>query len=403
MKTQLLVLTLMTSVFATQMQGQNRTIVNATSSEISDNLDLRVVASIFGDSKNLQDFERQLNDPKLQISNLDLNNDNQVDYLRVIESMQNRTHVIIIQSVLDRDLYQDVATIEVEKNRNNTIHIQVVGNSYFYGQNYIYEPVYHITPSIYTNFWMSNYRPYYSAWSWNYYPSYYYAWNPFPVFRYRNNVNVCLNNYSNNHYNYVNYRRSSCAASIYNSRRSFGYERLHPDYSFSRRNSKVNNRYELDQIRNTRNVGSSNDVGYTRNRTTVPQRDYSQNRVETPRQSAPQREYSQNRIETPRQSASQREYSQNRVETPRQSAPQREYSQNRVETPRQSASQREYSQNRVETPRQSAPQRDYSQNRVETPRQSAPQRSESSRENTQSRNSSSGATVNSSRNNNRRT
>jgi hypothetical protein len=47
-----------TVVFATQ--AQNRTSVNAMNSEISDNLDLRAVASIFGDSRNLQDFERRL-------------------------------------------------------------------------------------------------------------------------------------------------------------------------------------------------------------------------------------------------------------------------------------------------------------------------------------------------------
>jgi hypothetical protein len=82
--------------------------------EISDNLDLRA-ADIFGDSRNLREFERQLNDPELQISNLDLNNDNEVDYLRVIETVDNRTHVVIIQSVLDREVYQDVATIEIEK------------------------------------------------------------------------------------------------------------------------------------------------------------------------------------------------------------------------------------------------------------------------------------------------
>ena len=72
MKTKLLLLSLLTFVFATQIQAQNRTSVNAMNAEISDNLDLRAVASIFGDSKDLQDFERRLNDPELQISNLDL-------------------------------------------------------------------------------------------------------------------------------------------------------------------------------------------------------------------------------------------------------------------------------------------------------------------------------------------
>jgi hypothetical protein len=80
------------------VQAQDRNRVNAMNNEISDNLDLRA-ADIFGDSRNLREFERQLNDPELQISNLDLNNDNEVDYLRVIETVDNRTHVVIIQSV----------------------------------------------------------------------------------------------------------------------------------------------------------------------------------------------------------------------------------------------------------------------------------------------------------------
>ena len=417
MKTQILLLILMSSLFANQVEGQNRTIVNATNSEISDNLDLRVVASIFGDSDNLQDFERRLNDPKLQISNLDLNNDNEVDYLRVIESVENRTHVVIIQSVLDRDVYQDVATIEVEKDRYNQVHIQVVGNTYMYGQNYIYEPVYYSTPLIYASFWISNYRPYYSTWSWNYYPSYYYAWNPYPIFRYRSNVNICLNTYySYNNYNYVNYRTSSYAANIYNSRRSNGYERQYPNYSFERRNSNVANRHELDQIRNTRNGGLRNEIGYSQNRNESP-RVSSQQRLE------PQRGYSQNRNESPRVSSQQRTepqrgYSQNRNESPRVSSqqrtePQREYSQNRIESPRVSSqqrmeSQREYSQNRNESPRVSSQQRtesqrEYSQNRIESPRVSTQQKTESQGNKASSRNSNSSDNNNYSRIGNRRT
>jgi hypothetical protein len=73
MKTKLLLLSLMTSVWLQQAQDRNR--VNAMNNEISDNLDLRAVADIFGDSRNLRNLKRQLNDPELQISNLDLNND----------------------------------------------------------------------------------------------------------------------------------------------------------------------------------------------------------------------------------------------------------------------------------------------------------------------------------------
>ena len=456
MKTKLLLLSLLTSVFATQTQAQDRTSVNAMNAEISDNLDLRAVASIFGESRDLQDFERRLNDPELQISNLDLNNDNEVDYLRVIETVENRTHLIIVQSVIDDDVYQDVATIDVEKDRNNKIHVQVVGDVFMYGENYIYEPVYYSTPVIYASFWSPNYRPYYSTWNWGYYPSYYYAWNPFPVFRYRNNINISLN--INNNYNYVTNRRSNRAVVLHNSRRSNGYERQNPNYSFSRRNANVTNRYELDQRRGSRNetgysnrravtsreagpqrAGSSRD--YSQNRTNSSnqatpqrgnsQRDYSQNRTNpssqaTPQRGNSQRDYSQNRTNpssqaTPQRGNSQRDYTQNRTNpssqaTPQRGNSQRDYAQNRTNpssqaTPQRGNTQRDYAQNRTDpssqaTPQRGNSQRDYSQNRTTPSRQAAPQRAESQSRGNSSRESAPQRTEsqrgNSSRNDNRR-
>ncbi|UUW08937.1 hypothetical protein NLG42_22905 [Flavobacterium plurextorum] len=280
MKTKLLFIALAALVLGS-CSAQSQTTVYAKNSDISDNLDLRAVASMFGESANLQDFERRLNDPKYQISNLDLNGDDQVDYLRVIESVENRTHVVIIQAVLDRDVYQDVATIDVERDNYNKVSVQIVGNSYLYGTNYIYEPVYNVVPVIYSSFWVTNYRPYYSSWYWNYYPTYYAAWSPYPVYRYRNNINVCIN--VNNSYNYVNYRRSYRAPVLYESRRTYGYERIRPNYSFEQRHANTGNRYDLDQRRiasresnrsqntynsnrsNTNRVSSNSDFGNSRN------------------------------------------------------------------------------------------------------------------------------------------
>ncbi|AWI26650.1 hypothetical protein [Flavobacterium pallidum] len=228
-------------------RAQDVTTVNAKNSDISDNLDLRAVASIFGESANLEDFEKRLNDPKAQISNLDLNNDGKVDYLRVIESTESGTHLIVIQSILAKDVFQDIATLEVERDHNNEVQVQVVGDAYMYGPNYIYEPVYVTRPVIYNVFWTDYYRPYYSQWYWDYYPGYYYTWAPYPIYRYRRHVDVCIN--THNHYNYVNVRRSQRAVALYNGRRSNGYEVAHPNRSFSQRNNNVANRYELDQRR----------------------------------------------------------------------------------------------------------------------------------------------------------
>ena len=285
MKTKLLLFAIVTTLVTGCSTAQERTTIYAKNGEISDNLDLKAVASVFGESSNLQDFERRLNNPRLQLSNLDLNYDNQVDYLRVIESVENRTHVIVIQAVLGRDLFQDVATIDVEKDRYNNVSVQVVGDVFMYGPNYIYEPVYYRTPAIYASFWIGNYRPYYSSWNWNYYPSYYYAWNPYPVYRYRSNINHCIN--VHNSYRYVTYRSSYRAPHIYASRRHNAYERNYPNYSFSRRNAEITNRYELDRKRGNREDYTSN-RNVTRYESNA-NRNYSEARVE------PSRRYSENR------------------------------------------------------------------------------------------------------------
>ena len=258
MKTKMITWSVLSLLSLTAVVAQDRTTVSAYNSEISDNLDLRAVASIFGDSRDLADFERRLNDPKIQISNLDLNDDNQVDYLRVIETVEGNAHLIVIQSVLGRDTYQDVATVEVERDRNNRVQVQVVGDVYMYGPNYIYEPVYAYTPVIYSTFWVGNYRPYYSSWYWGYYPSYYYAWSPWPIFRYRNHIGISIN--FHHHYNYVNYRRCGVVYNNYyrGGRRGNGYELRYPNRSFQHRNSSYANRYELDQNRTIRTVGNRN-------------------------------------------------------------------------------------------------------------------------------------------------
>lgn len=250
MKTKLSHIALLSFLGIGQMFSQDVTTVRANNSDISDNLDLKAVASIFGDSRDLEDFERRLNDPDLQISNLDLNGDNRVDYLRVIEVAENNTHLIILQSVLGPDTFQDVATIEIERDRNNNVQVQVVGDVYMYGPNYIYEPVYVTRPVIFGVFWVNSYRPYYSPWYWGYYPNYYSYWAPCNNYRYRNHIHTHVINHRHT-YAYVNNRRSDRAVALHNSRRSNAYERQHPNTSFSSRNKNATNRYALEQNRSS--------------------------------------------------------------------------------------------------------------------------------------------------------
>lgn len=238
--------------------GQKSIKVEAVNDDISYYLDLKAVASIFGDARNLEEFENQINDYDAQISNLDLNSDGQVDYLRVIETSENNTHLVVIQAVLERDVFQDVATIVVERDRYKRTYVQVVGDPYIYGANYIINPMYHHTPTVYSWFWTSSYRPWYSPYYYGYYPRVYRYRNPVSINIYLSHINVHINHH--HRYAYSNEWRNPHAYKIYTNVCRNDYGNRYPDRTYSRRNVNVSNRYEMDKTRNTdyvtRNSGS---------------------------------------------------------------------------------------------------------------------------------------------------
>jgi hypothetical protein len=140
---------------------------------LRDYLDLQAVATAFSQSRNISEFEHQLNDYRNRISNLDLNNDGYIDYLRVEQYSDYDEHVIQIQSVLGRNYYQPVATIYIGYNRYNEEYIQIVGDESIYGRNYILEPVFRRRPVIVHWLWDFRSPRYVSPYYWGYYPRHY--------------------------------------------------------------------------------------------------------------------------------------------------------------------------------------------------------------------------------------
>ena len=254
MKTKIGILIFVLMATLGNLNAQDVTTVKAMSSDISDNLDLEAVASIFGDAENLEDFEKILNDPELQISNLDLNNDGVVDYLRVIEVSTGNTHLVTIQAVLGEDQFQDIATIDVEKDDEGNTQVRVVGDVYMYGPDYVIVPVYVHRPAVYVWFWGPYYRPYYSPYYYGYYPPYYRPWNPYPVYRYRRNIVVHKN--VNNAYRHTAVRRSTTTVKLQKQSRRSDYESKYPNKTFTKRNTGVRNKLELNQKRKIETVNN---------------------------------------------------------------------------------------------------------------------------------------------------
>lgn len=169
---------LLVGLLSSNLIAQESVTVTANSEDIANNLDLNLVASLFGQASNVEEFEVILNNPDSAFSNLDLNGDGQVDYLRVVESFDENRRLVIIQAVLAQDIFQDVASIYLEKDAStNEVSAQVIGDKFIYGDNYIITPVYLYRPVIYSWLWSSIYMPYCSPWYWGHYPLYWRHWH----------------------------------------------------------------------------------------------------------------------------------------------------------------------------------------------------------------------------------
>ena len=223
--------------------------ITANSDEISANLDLRAIANIFAECSTLEEFEQKINDYNAQLSNLDLNQDGYVDYIRVVETAEGNARLVALQAVLGPDIYQDVATIMLEQSQNNTVVVQFIGDPYIYGPDYIITPVYVSVPVIYSYFW----RPYYTVWHspyyWGYYPTYYRRRPIVEVNVYHTHIYNCNRRYHNE------FRYDAHYSSRYETMRKSvsrnDYAVRYPENSFSRRNTSVRNARTLE-LENTR-------------------------------------------------------------------------------------------------------------------------------------------------------
>jgi len=179
-----------------------------------DNLNLWAVMKLFQESETLEGFEKNLNAEDSKINNLDLNGDDQIDYIKVIDNVNGNDHTIVLQVAVNERENQDVAVFTVQKDSDKKVQIQLVGDEELYGKDYIIEPNYDdnysqtatpnpgysgnnqtiqketvvVTKTTYvevaswpvvTYMYMPSYVVWHSPWYWGYYPPYWNPWRPF--------------------------------------------------------------------------------------------------------------------------------------------------------------------------------------------------------------------------------
>jgi len=220
-----------------------------------DNLNLYAVLKLFQESETLEGFEKNLNDKNLQINNLDLDGDENIDYIKVQDNVDGDVHTIVLQIAVTPHENQDVAVITVQRFANNQVQMQLIGDEELYGKNYIIEPNYDTdgvageTPNPgYTGnaqpvngqtfvvnrttyfevaawpvvrfIYMPSYVVWYSPWYYGYYPPYWQPWRPH-YWHYYYGYHHNYNNYYYGHFRRSNhYRYDHWNDGYYNSRRS---------------------------------------------------------------------------------------------------------------------------------------------------------------------------------------
>lgn len=158
-------------------------------------LDLNAVAAAFAESRSVKEFEELLNSSRYMINNLDLNGDGWIDYLRVIETHSGYYHTLLIQACVAPGMFQDVATLIAER-RSSTLYVEVVGDRYLYGYNYIVRPVFVKRPPMWDVYGRATYAVWSSPYYYDYYPSYY--TRPRPI--YLNHYQAYVTTYMTNHH-----------------------------------------------------------------------------------------------------------------------------------------------------------------------------------------------------------
>lgn len=197
-----LLFVLMLALFATSLHAQDTDAAEETGYP-GDHFSLEGALELFKQAASPEDFEKLLNTESNNVNNLDLNEDGEIDYIRVVDNMDGDVHAIVLQVPVSESESQDIAVIEIEKQGAEQAILQIIGDEDVFGKQMIVEPfdeevgsdkkgrgpfmedfeTYRVVVNVWA--WPSVrfvYHPTYvawvSPWRWAAYPTWWRPWHP---------------------------------------------------------------------------------------------------------------------------------------------------------------------------------------------------------------------------------
>ncbi|MEN9975684.1 MAG: hypothetical protein RLZZ282_1690 [Verrucomicrobiota bacterium] len=166
--------------------GRNNSSTNALTAEkqadiilkeYSKGLDLDAVTALAKKSKDGADFERLLNNQADAVNNIDLNDDEKVDYIKVTEYGGGERRGFSLTTEISPGKTQEIATIDFQKDADKTV-MQTTGNPSLYGPGNYHHSSFSMTDALLMGWLFSNRPSYASPYGFgNYPPSYGGGWN----------------------------------------------------------------------------------------------------------------------------------------------------------------------------------------------------------------------------------
>lgn len=190
------------TLFSVSLTAQESESIDSTGLP-GDNFSLEGAIELFKKADSPEAFEKLLNSEDSDVNNLDLNEDGQIDYIRVVDNMEGDVHAIVLQVPVSESESQDIAVIEIEKQGPDEAILQIIGDEDIYGKQVIVEPFEEgmkdggkggpsadFTPvRVVVNVWgwptvrfvyAPTYRVWVSPFRWAYYPTWWAPWRPHP-------------------------------------------------------------------------------------------------------------------------------------------------------------------------------------------------------------------------------
>ena len=102
--------------------------------------DLEALPGVLENVSTFEDLEKAINEEGNDVNNLDLDGNEEVDYVLIQMENEGDTYIAYLRVAMSETEYQDVATIEMEKQSSTAATFQIVGDEALYGKDYILEP-----------------------------------------------------------------------------------------------------------------------------------------------------------------------------------------------------------------------------------------------------------------------